>query len=438
MNVELMQRVMLLQIFANPNTQTTNTANPGNDLSPEMKTYYETELLEGGKPNLIHAQFGKAGTIPPGNGKDIEWRRWSNFSKALTPLQEGVTPDGSALNVTTVTARVRQYGDYSTISDLLDLTAVDPVIAEHASKHRDNMALTMDTVTRNELHTGSQVFYAPSIDPETGEVTEHMLRSELDENARLTTKMVARVAAFLKSSNAPTIDGSYVAIVHPYQTADLLTDKQWVDITKYKNPEKIFEGEIGKLYNVRFVETSQALILKGKPLTAASETLTNGGNAAAASSASGVTTVTLASAIEIGDHIRDASEENPVLLNVDGVEFECVGATAGAAGSAKIQIQQPHAQIPANAVIYPGGAGKNNIAVLPVLFLGKEAFGNVGVEGARQEIIVKQKGSAGSADPLNQRSTVGWKGLYAAKILMQEHIVRVECTVSDSDIAEAN
>ena len=72
------------------------------------------------------------------------------------------------------------------------------------------------------------------------------------------------------------------------------------------------------------------------------------------------------------------------------------------------------------------------------LFIGKDAYANVDVNGGGLEVIVKQKGSAGSADPLNQRSTVGWKGIYAAKIRIPEYIVRVESVSAYSKTAEAN
>ena len=255
-----LEPVWLIQLFAEPNTQTTLTNSPGNDLSPEMKTYYVKELLRNAKANLVHAQFGKKCPIPRRGGKRLEWRKWDNFEKALTPLKEGVTPDGSKLNVRTLEQELRQYGDYTTISDLLDLTAIDPVIAETSTKHGDNMSLTMDTVTRNELLTGQNVIYAPSVTASA--TTAHTLRSQLDKDARLTPDLIARAAAFLKKNNAPRIDGSYVAIVHPYVEYDLLRNPEWIDVSKYQASTKIFEGEIGKLYGVRFVVSSEAAILK--------------------------------------------------------------------------------------------------------------------------------------------------------------------------------
>ena len=88
-------------------------------------------------------------------------------------------------------------------------------------------------------------------------------------------------------------------------------------------------------------------------------------------------------------------------------------------------------------VIYPGEGGKQGCAVYGCLFLGKGAYGVVDLsEGT--EVIVKPRGSSGTADPLDQRSSVGWKGIHAAAILYDEYIVRVECGSSYSGEDKAN
>ena len=94
-----------------------------------------------------------------------------------------------------------------------------------------------------------------------------------------------------------------------------------------------------------------------------------------------------------------------------------------------------HAGIASGAEIWPGGAGKNNLPVFACLFLGKGAYGNVDLEDGT-DVIIKQRGSSGSSDPLDQRSSVGWKSTYAAKILMPEFLVRVEtCSETGWDAA---
>lgn len=420
-------KLHILQIFADISpVQTTGLNTPGNDISPEMKEFYKTQLLREAGPNLVHEQFAKHVPMPANNGDQASFRRFSNFKKATTPLKEGVTPEGSAVNVRQIHATVRQYGDYTAISDFLQLTAVDNMVVEITDKHAANMGLSIDTVARNEIHTCPNVFYAPKID-EDGKETEVKLRSELNRNCKLTPKLVARVAAFLKGVNAPKIDNAYTWIMHPYAEYDLLTNhEKWVDVVKYKDSQKVYQGEIGMLYGVRFVITSEAKIHKGAPLTKDAGNLTAAAELAESNS-EGTSTLNVSEAIKEGDRILSASEDAPVLLNVDGTEFECIGATAGSAGTAKLTIQRPHATIGSGKTVYPGGAGENNEPVFANICFGKDAYGDIEIDGESAHVIVKPKGSGGTADPLDQRSTIGWKAAYAAKVLMEDYIVRIEC-----------
>lgn len=319
-----------LQLFAE-NTNTTLSEG----LSVENKTYYDKNLLREAQPNLIHDQFGQKKPIPKNGGKTIEFRQFASLPKATTPLEEGVTPNGKSLSVTNVTAEVAQYGDYVTLSDMLDLTAIDPVVVEAVKVVGNQAGLTLDTITRNVLQSGTNVYYCPK-----GDGSAVTSRAGLDATCLLTVDVVKNVAALLKSVNAPKIDGSYVAIIHPFVAADIMKDPTWIDAYKYKNPENIYEGEIGKIAGVRFVESSEAQIY-------------------------------------------------------DNGVFGC-------------------------------------------LFLGANAYGTTEIEGGGLQTIIKQLGSSGVADALNQRSSVGWKATKTAEILIPAYMYRVECKSSLSDKAKAN
>ena len=258
-----------LQRFADSNVQTTGTQS----LSAEMKTYYGMELLENAKPALVHNQFAATKPLPVGGGKTVEWRKFGSFDKALTPLTEGVTPDGSGITVSYITKELSQYGDYTTVSDMLDLTAIDDVVLEITDRHGANMGLTLDTVTRNEIQQGTHVIYAPGKDAD-GKKTEVLHRYELDKTCTMTAELVARAATALKKMNAPTFDGKYVCIIHPSVAFDLRNDPDWVAAHQYAAATELFSGEIGELHGVRFVETTEAKIFRGDDLASNSRTLT--------------------------------------------------------------------------------------------------------------------------------------------------------------------
>ena len=141
-------------------TNTTGQTGMGQDLSAEMKTYYDDLLIDNAEPNLVHDQFGQKKPIPKNRGKVIEFRRYSQLPKLTTPITEGVTPEGQKLNVTTVTATVNQYGGYIELSDMLTLTAVDRNLVESTKLLGSQAGRTLDTIVREVLNGGTIVHYA--------------------------------------------------------------------------------------------------------------------------------------------------------------------------------------------------------------------------------------------------------------------------------------
>ena len=313
-----------LQLFAE--TQTTLLAG----LSPEMKTYYSDYLIDNAVPKLVHDQFGQKHPIPKNGGKTIEFRKYSPLAKALTPLTEGVTPAGNKLNVTTLEATVAQYGDFIELSDMLMLTAVDNNMVQATKLLGAQAGATMDTITREVLVGGTNVLYS-------GGVTS---RAALtggkgdDTDCYLTVDDIMKAVRMLKTQNAEKIGDSFVAIIHPDLAYDLMHDPAWRDVKTYCDPKDMYEGELGKIAGVRFVETTEAKVW--------------------------------------------------------------------------------------------AGAGASSRAVYATLVLGENAYGTTEITGGGLKHIVKQLGSAGTADPLDQRATVGWKATKTAERLVEQFMVRIE------------
>ncbi len=387
------------------NVNTTVQTGDGKEMSPQMKTFYDKIVIKNAVPNLVHDQFGQKKPIPPNSGKTIEFRRLNPFPKTTTPLTEGVTPDGKNLDWEKVSATVEQYGDYVTTSDLLDMTAVDYNIAEAGRVLGDQAGLSLDSVVREILNGGTNVQY--------GEGSK-VSRSALTAEDVLTVKAVKRAVTTLKRMNAKRIDGDYVAIIHPDVAYDLMNDPKWESLNTYQ-PKNVYAGEIGRLYGVRFVETSEAKIFHGDDLASDSRTLTVNGqvNASATVSFDGGTVAENALAgreVLIGDTRAKVTANTASALTLD---------TAVSAQD--------------NAIIYPGEGGSDGIDIYSTLFLGADAYGTTSIEGGGLEMIIKPKGSAGTADPLNQRSSVGWKATKTACILTDAFMVRVE-TASQYEI----
>ena len=250
-----------LQMFATASTQNQNTTG-ASGMSAEMKTFYEKRLIDQAEPALVHDQFGDPYPIPANGGKNIEFRKYDSLPKATTPLTEGVTPDGQTMNVSTVTAEVRQYGGWVPITDTLQLTSIDNNILQATKIIASQAGRTLDTIVRDVLAGGTNVIYAPKIG-EGGAETALTSRATLDATCQLTSDLIARAATQLKAMNADPIGTSFVGIIHPYVAYELRRDPDWIDVHKYAQPDEIYNGEIGTLHGVRFVETSEAKIWKG-------------------------------------------------------------------------------------------------------------------------------------------------------------------------------
>ena len=398
-----------IQLFA---VQVTTMNDVGNDLSPEMKTYYDKNLLRNAKANLVHRQFGQKRPLPKGSGKTIEFRKFTPLGKALTPLTEGQTPAGNQLDVTSLTATVSQYGDYIQLSDLLELTALDPIIVETTALLGDQAGRTDDTLIRDVLCGGTNVMYAPTWSGTTESAVTS--RIALDNTAVLTVDLVKQVAAKMRAANVPTINGNYVAIIHPLAAYDLESDPAWIDMQKYQAREELFNGEIGRIAGIRFVESSEAKIWRGADLASDSRDLT-----ADATTSGAITSL----AFDGGTVAEHALQGRKIAIN--GVTATVTDNTTSAISFASTNFGSI---TDGTTKIYPGEGGKEGLSVFATLFLGRDAYGVTDLEGGGLQTIVKQKGSAGTGDPLDQRSSVGWKLTTVSEILMQPYLIRVEHT----------
>jgi len=324
-----------LHLFAANTNVTTDTG-----LSNEMKTFYSDYLIDLAEPLLVHDQFGQKQPIPKNGGKTIEFRKYSPLAKALTPLTEGVTPNGQKLTMSVITATVAQYGGYVTLSDVLLLTAIDNNLLQATELLASQAGRTLDTVTREVLQGGTNVMYAQG-----GASRAALAYTNATTNNNMTFDDIRKAVRALKVQNAPKINGSYVAIVHPDVAYDIMSDPKWVNVKTYSDPDGMYEGEIGKIEGVRFVETTEAKVYKD--------------------------------------------------------------------------------------------AGASSRDVYGTLVLGANAYGVTEVTGGGLQHIVKQLGSAGSEDPLNQRATAGWKAIKVAERLVEQYMIRIESTSSYDD-APAN
>ena len=234
----------------------------GGGMTASMKTFYDTELLENARPELIHTQFARKQVLPAGRGKTVEWRKWNTLEDAGA-LTEGVIPTGQKFGQSAVTQAVTQYGTYVSVSDQLELHAIDDVILGAAEELGASAGTTQDKLVRNVVVAGTNVQYCDKVGT-NGAHTAVTSRAGLDTTAKLTPDEVNKAVTLLKKLKAPKIDGKYVAIIHPSVAYDLRSSDAWVEAHKYAGITELFTGEIGELHGVRFIETTEAKVFNGE------------------------------------------------------------------------------------------------------------------------------------------------------------------------------
>lgn len=399
-----MRTLVNLQFFNNTNV----TTDAG--MSVEMKTFYDKTLIKLAKANLVHDQFAQQRDIPANNGKTIEFRQFEALPKAVVPITEGVTPNGRKLRSKNITATVQQYGDYVEVSDMLKMTAIDNVIVEATEEIGDQAGRTLDTITRDACAAGTNVIFVDNTS------AGHDSRDDLTTSDTLKPIYFEKAATQLKAANAPTFDGYYVAVIHPYASYDLRTSSEWIDLHKYTDAvSEVFEGEIGKLGKVRFVESTEAKVWKDNtcPVNSLASTIDYKEKSAGVdySVADVFTTEDADTAYASDAALIAALEAGTTVFDADGNSID-----------------------PNNNAIFV--YTPKYYGVFSTLVVGKNAYATTKVDNGGLQTIIKQLGAGD--DPLNQRATIGWKAIKTSKILVEPYMVRIESLSAYSADVDAN
>jgi len=311
-------------------------------ITAEVNNFYDRTLLIRAVPNFVHNRFAQVRDIPRMGGTNvIKFRRYGSLTANTTPLVDGVTPDGTSLSITDVTATVLQYGDYVTLTDKLQMETYDPILTETAEILGEQAGDVLDQLCRAVLAAGASNQYASTATSTatissgmkfTRDEAKEAVRTLKNNNAKPVTSMINPGTGY----NTVPMNAAFIGIVHPFTTYDLDNATGWIPVEKYANKSDVMPDEVGSLAGVRFIETSNAYTVAGTLVT----------------------------------------------------------------------------------------------TVYGTLIFGKNAYAQTRISGESLKNIVKPLGTAGSSDPLDQRSTSGWKASYVAKVLNANFIILVEHAVS--------
>lgn len=235
--------------------------------APELKDYYDTKMLENYRIQQRYVQLAKRVTLPAGHGTTMEFRKWNTFARA-GKLQEGVIPTGQKWGATAKTAAIDQYGTYVTLSDKLKRHTFDDATRGAYEEMGESAAQTEEILCRDALAINTNVMYCDNITAAGVVVTTPTTPATVawnstDGYSKLTPTMVNKAKTkMVKDKVKPFADGRFVAVIHPSVAFDLREDPHWLEVHKYAATTEIFNGEIGELHGVRFIEDVEAPVVK--------------------------------------------------------------------------------------------------------------------------------------------------------------------------------
>jgi len=220
------------------------------NLSNEAKTWYDRTLLDRAQEVLVHDQAAQKKGIPARGGINVEFRRFGALAAATTALTEGTNPAGSNVTVTTVTATVQQYGDYVVGSDIIETQAIDNILTEITEVQGDQAGLTFDVLTREELATTSNVYYANGAGS----------RGDVGSGDWFDLSELRRMERLLSRNKARPIRGNkFMVFIHSDTYTDFVGDSSVQNILMNagaRGPQNpLFKGEVGEISRSVLVET---------------------------------------------------------------------------------------------------------------------------------------------------------------------------------------
>ena len=312
-------------------------------ISAEVDAVYQRTLLLRAVANFVYTKWAQIRDIGRGAGTNqVRFRRYGNLTAATTALTEGVTPAGSQLSITNITASTSQYGDFVTVTDKVDMETQDPILTETSEIQGDQVADTFDQLTRTVMVAGTSVFYANGVGGRSS-VAANVALTDYRKIARAlrknNAKKITKIISGTDQVGTTPVKAAYVVIISPDTHFDLKGLTGFIPVAQYPaNQTLVDENEVGSLDEFRFVETPNAKVFT-------------------------------------------------------------------AAGSGSVDV---HADV----------------------ILGQDAYGISRISGESLRMIFKPLGSAGSADPLDQRQTMGWKATFVAYRLNESFMYRYEHAVT--------
>lgn len=244
--------------------------------------YYVELFLRTAEKNLVHQQLGQLNIqVPKGqNSAAVYWTRWTNLALVTAGQGEGVPTTAVGLSAVNISGVSSQYDNAVSVSDLLVMQSFGDVMKAAMQRLAYNAGLSIDTIVRNGIvNSGTSQLAGGTSGAATNwssiPQTATFSITELRKGIRTLRKNDAFKVGGNQNANEDNANGYWVAVISPDTAYDITGDSAtgaWIDTNRYAGSEAIFQGEIGKLYGTRFLETSNAYV-NGTALGAGTPTI---------------------------------------------------------------------------------------------------------------------------------------------------------------------
>lgn len=244
---------ILMNVMAE-NKMSTAVTNTGNSVKLDNLTrvVYSREIEFKALPVMRFFQFAtvktELGTTP---GLTIQMLTYDNL-KLGGKLIEGTRMTTQALSSSMKSITVEEKGNAVAVSELLLQSSFDDVMASATALLGRDYALVLDCELRDTALKGTNKVYASKKDGE-----KVSSRETLTADCTLKVSTIKDAIEVLATNNAPKYQGaSWICFVHPHQSRTLRDDPAWINASNYGAPEQLFTGEIGRIDDTRFIETT--------------------------------------------------------------------------------------------------------------------------------------------------------------------------------------
>ncbi len=257
-----------LQLFAAsvtpPNAEGNMMTSQNSEIDVAFQKANDQKFLEIHEEALVFEQYVGTVKLSANSGNSVRFPKKHRITPKNTLLTEGKTPDPNKIQLSAVTATVEQHGDYVLFTDVALGTSIYDLMNAVRKGQAYESAEIKNALIRDDIlaNDSIQIAYADKVAADGTKTTVTSI-SSIDATAKLTVETVRKMVRILRNNNIkPAVGKDYVMFISPDQWFDLTADPAWENMHKHADPTPMFDGEIGRISGMRFVETTTVLITK--------------------------------------------------------------------------------------------------------------------------------------------------------------------------------